>query len=124
MSRSTTDRKLNAYLERKETRRLEVFLAALRVLMETQEGRFVAWHWLDRAGINRSIWDDSGMQVHFNAGQQEFGFAMKADIVAASPELFELMNREMREWEARVALELDAREQQSRKQGETDGTRT
>ena len=114
MSRPTTDRLMNAYLERKEKRRLEIFLAACRSLMMTKEGRFVVWEWLDRAGVNRSVWDASGMQVHFNAGQQEFGFAMKADIVAADHELFELMNRELREWEAQVERELAAREQQSR----------
>lgn len=112
--RPTTDRQLNKYLERKEKRRLEVFLSALSVLMDTQEGRFVVWHWLDRAGINRSVWDASGMQVHFNAGQQEFGFAMKADICAADADLFDLMNREMRAWEERVEQELAAREEQSR----------
>lgn len=114
VQRPTTDRRLNAYLERKERKRLDVFLNALRAVMATPEGRFVVWHWLDRAGINRSVWDASGMQVHFNAGQQEFGFAMKADITAAGHELFELMNREMREWETRVENELTAREQQSR----------
>ena len=114
VQRPTTDRKLNAYLERKERKRLDVFLNALRAVMETPEGRFVVWHWLDRAGINRSVWDASGMQVHFNAGQQEFGFAMKADIVATGHDLFETMNRELREWETRVENELAAREQQSR----------
>jgi hypothetical protein len=114
VQRPTTDRKLNAYLERKERKRLDVFVNALRAVMETPEGRFVVWHWLDRAGINRSVWDASGMQVHFNAGQQEFGFAMKADVNAAGHDLFELMNRELREWEARVENELAAREQQSR----------
>jgi len=112
--RPTTDRKMNAYLERKEKRRLEIFLASCRVLMSTREGRFVVWEWLDRAGIWRSVWDASGMQVHFNAGQQEFGFAIKADIEAADAELFDLMVREHREWEAQVERELDAREQQSR----------
>lgn len=111
--RPTTDRRFNAFLERKEKRRLDTFLASLAAVMATPEGRFVIWHWLDRAGIRRTVWDASGMQVHFNAGQQDFGFRMLADVMATNPAAADVMNAELREWDSRMEKELAVREQQA-----------
>lgn len=114
-TRSTTDPKLNRMLERKERRRLEIFKGALQVVMQTAEGRFVIWHWLRRAGIDKSVWSPSS-EVHYNAGQQDFGFSMVADCKAADRDLYRQMEAELEAWEERLERELTAREQARRPQ--------
>lgn len=119
--RTTTDSKLNAFLDRQERKRLETFVGSLQVVLQSAEGRFVIGHWLRRAGIDQTAWASSGMEVHFNVAQQAFGFSMRADCLAADEDLVDTMTRELRAYERRLTTERDAREETTR--AEREGTR-
>jgi hypothetical protein len=84
--------------ERKERQRAGRFAAALRVVMETPAGRVVMAEWVRRAGIYRSIWDPSS-KIHYNAGRQDFGHEMLAELLEHAPELYLEMEREQRAFE-------------------------
>lgn len=84
-----------AYAERKARRQRREYLLALRAVLETEGGRLVLSHILQSAGIYRSIWTASA-EIHYRAGRQDFGHEVQLDLVAASDELYEQMERESR----------------------------
>lgn len=67
----------------------------LQAVLATPEGRRVIWSLLQRAGVFESIWENSA-KIHYNAGQQDFGHALMADIVDAGEEFFFTMMTENR----------------------------
>lgn len=108
IQRNATDAKANRALERLEKRRLLVFSGALKALMATREGRFVVWHWLDRCMVWESIWAPNA-EIHKNAGKQEFGQSIRADIITlVGYDAFALMEREAHEWQRGAMEEIEA----------------
>lgn len=71
------------------------FLGNLRAVMDTPHGRAVMWELVSRAGVYRSIWHPN-VEIHYAAGQQDYGHKLLADLVAADETLYELMEREAR----------------------------
>lgn len=93
---------------RAQKRREADELADLRVMLSTPEGRRVAWRVLAYCKTFSDIWDASS-RIHFNAGQQNVGHWLLAEINAADEEkFFEMMRenkaREKREQEVAEAL--------------------
>jgi hypothetical protein len=72
-----------------------ISLESMRVVMKTQEGRFVMWSLLERFGIFRSIWENSA-KIHYNAGRQDAGHELQALLLQASEGDYDLMCREAR----------------------------
>lgn len=63
----------------------------LRRILESDYGRRYVWHLLEEAKVFETIWDSSS-KIHYNAGKQDFGHMLFAEIAKARPEaLFDMM---------------------------------
>jgi hypothetical protein len=77
---------------RRETRRREFY----RQVLATPAGRFVFWDLLADAGVFRSVWSNSGMEIHRNVGRQDFGHKLHELLILVSEEDYLTMEREAR----------------------------
>lgn len=64
-----------------------------RAILATPEGRRVIWRVLERAMLFKTIWEPSA-RIHFNAGLQDMGLFVLAEIMAADPSIFITMMTE------------------------------
>lgn len=55
-------------------------LEDLDFILNTAQGRRVIWRIMEKCGTFRSIWESSA-RIHFNAGQQDIGHFLMAEIV-------------------------------------------
>jgi hypothetical protein len=67
---------------------------ALEDVMRGYNGRLVLRTLLERAGCFRSVFHPNGVEMAYRAGKQDFGHMMQAEIVAASADSYEVMERE------------------------------
>lgn len=102
---------------RKEKQLEERFTNALRDVMGSASGRLVLWELLSRAGVYRSIWVMTA-EIHYRAGQQDFGHMIQAEILKAGEDGYELMAREARLRAQREANETDAAHVSRAEQGD------
>lgn len=73
----------------------ELRRAAYAAVMSTEAGRLVMWDLLDAAGVYRSVWSPNS-EIHYKAGQQDFGHLIMATLLETNEGLYELMGREAR----------------------------
>jgi hypothetical protein len=93
--------------QRLERRRTEAFNLALLEVLQSPAGRAVLWELLARAGVYRSVWDNSA-RIHYNAGRQDFGQELIGTIVDADEKLYLLMEAEGRARAKREDREVEA----------------
>jgi len=101
------------WAERREQERAESFLASLAVVLGTVEGRRVFGELLERAGLYRTSYDNSGSATYFNEGRRNFGLEMQASLIQAGEDLYEQMEREMRAYRRSLEREAAAVQQAS-----------
>lgn len=106
---------------RKERDAREVELAELRAIAGTAIGRAVLWRILEQCRTFGSVWDVSGSRIHYNAGQQDIGHFLIAEITAADEELLFTMMREARDRKSRLATEAEAVRTAKADTGANDG---
>ena len=73
-------------------------LADMRKLLATDFGRRFVWRVMSRARVFESIWEQSA-KIHYNAGQQDFGHFIMAEVVEAGPEHLLRMMQEAKQGE-------------------------
>lgn len=73
----------------------ELRRASYAEVMSTMAGRLVMWDLLESAGVFRSIWS-ANAEIHYRAGQQDFGHLIMATLLETNEGLYELMQREAR----------------------------
>lgn len=93
--------------DRMEKARVERFTQALASVMNTVEGRIVLAQLVRRAGVYRSIWSRDST-IHYNAGRQDYGHELMADLVGLDERLYQTMEREEWEWLKRQQSTVDA----------------
>lgn len=77
-----------AKIKRKRTLELD----DLRRILDTDFGRRFVWRLLSRARVFETIWEPSA-KIHYNAGQQDFGHFIMAELVECKPDaLVQMMN--------------------------------
>ena len=81
---------------RKEKRRAIKREDVIRAVLATPFGRAMLWSLLENAGVFRSIFNRDVATMGFNAGRQDFGHELMADLIDADPAGYELMEREAR----------------------------
>lgn len=62
--------------------------ADIKWLMSSPRGRRLAWWLLEKAGVNRTSYSNSGSAMAFNEGQRNMGLMIQADIVSLAPERY------------------------------------
>lgn len=80
----------------KEVRKQE--LNDIRYIMQSPQGRRFMWRLLGRCKTFGSIWETSA-KIHYNAGQQDMGHFIMAEITQADEELFFNMMKENKKGE-------------------------
>lgn len=66
-------------------------LKDIRAILKTHEGKRFVWRMLEKCKTFSSVWESSA-KIHYNAGQQDIGHFLMAEIVNADENLlFEMM---------------------------------
>lgn len=68
----------------------------LQEVLSTVEGRRFLWGQLKKCKVYESIWEGSA-KIHYNAGKQDLGHELMAEILEASPEAYLQMQKESME---------------------------
>lgn len=64
----------------------------LKWLMSSPRGRRLVWWLLDKAGVNRTSFNNSGSVMAFNEGQRNMGLLLQAHVIeAAADRYFEML---------------------------------
>lgn len=105
-----------------EQRRVERFARAMSAVLASIEGRIVLAQLIRRAGVFRSIWHPSA-EIHYNAGRQDYGHELMADLVAIDEDAYQQMEREDWAWVKQQQREIDAAhtKRAAEREGDTDG---
>ncbi len=85
-------------------------LAIAKRVLSTPEGRAFVADILERAGLERTVFDEHGSRMYFNEGRRNFGLELKAFALEADEQAFELLERERRERVRLEAKSIDAQE--------------
>jgi len=115
--RNAGDQKQVAFAERKAKQAENRYRSALANVMRTAEGRVVMSTLIRRAGVFRTIWDPSA-KIHFNAGRQDYGLELLADVTDADEAMYQLMERETRAYDRGIDAEAEAVQTPSAQQGD------
>jgi len=99
---------------RKDQERRQLEIAALREILKLPAGRLVLWNVLTHCKVFESIWHPSAL-IHANAGRQDVGHWLLAEIAEADEDVIVLMMRE-----ARVAKKRDQAEREAVQQTKKD----
>lgn len=76
---------------KKEKFKRENELNDIRTVLSTSEGKRVLWRLLSQCRTFESIYEQSA-RIHYNAGQQDLGHFIMAEIIAADEQLlFQMM---------------------------------
>lgn len=105
--RNASSAKERAFYERLDERRQDRLREAMAAVMETEAGRIVMWELLSTCGIYRSVWENSS-RIHYNAGRQDLGHELLADLHVVSTDKFQVMEREARAYARREESEIEA----------------
>lgn len=74
--------------QKKEAKSLrERELADIKAVLELPEGRRFLWRVLSRCNVFGSVWEPSA-KIHYNAGQQDMGHFLMAEVLAADEQIF------------------------------------
>lgn len=79
--------------KQKELRGRERELNDLLAVMSTKEGRRYMWRLLAHCKVFGSVWHGSAL-IHYNAGMQDVGHFILADINDLNPDLLVMMIKE------------------------------
>jgi hypothetical protein len=81
--------------QNKYERERKVQIDDLRAVLSTPQGRRLLWRLMSECKVFGSIWDNSA-RIHYNAGRQDVGHFVLAEIVAASEDSYLEMIKENR----------------------------
>lgn len=112
MAKATTTAAAVKSLADFEERKRREQLADLRALMDTAEGRRTVWRFLERAAVFGSAFNTNAMTQSHTIGWQDAGKWWMAEIEAACPEKFAVMQNEARKAAKVEAAELRQLEEQ------------
>jgi hypothetical protein len=107
LMRNAADPRQVARAARKEREQGVRWEVMLRATLMTVEGRATLWELLARAGVFRSIFDPSS-RIYYNAGRQDFGHELLAEITRVAPDLYIRMEAEARTHQASLDREAEA----------------
>lgn len=113
--RNAADRQQVKRAERAQQRIADQFLDCLRGVMSTREGRLVMWAYLGKFDVFTGVYSDHAQRMAFQAGRQQAGLELRADLLAAGEDFYQLMEREMR-----AMADAEAATEQAEQQAQTD----
>lgn len=93
---------------RVEKSRAERFGLDLKGTLETMPGRALLWALIGRARVYGSVFHRDAGVMAYNAGRQDFGHELMAEIISTDPALYLTMEREARDRDTRDRAEEEA----------------
>lgn len=75
----------------------KTFDADIKWLMSSPRGRRVAWWLMEKAGVHRTSFNNSGSVMAFNEGQRNMGLMLQAQVIECSPDAYLTMLTEQRQ---------------------------
>lgn len=93
---------------RVETDRERRFGIVMKTILALPEGRELIWLFLRGAGIYENVFHRDPGVMAFNAGRQNWGQKLLADVLDIDSEAYLVMEREARDRETREAAAIDA----------------
>jgi len=81
-------------IEDRNRRKRERELGDLKKVLEKAEGRRFVWRILSQAGIFRTSFSPNALNMAFNEGGRNIGMIVLDDIMTATPDSFQRMQRE------------------------------
>lgn len=87
--------------QNKQERERKLELDDLRSVLSTKQGRRLLWRLMAECRVYGSIWDNSA-RIHYNAGRQDVGHFILAEITEASEDLYFEMLKEHKKGEIDV----------------------
>jgi hypothetical protein len=81
-------------IEERNRRRRDRELNDLKKVLSLAEGRRLIWRILSEAGIFRTSFNSNALHMAFNEGGRNLGMIILDDIMTATPETFNRMQRE------------------------------
>jgi hypothetical protein len=106
LQRNASDPKQVRFAERFAKRQVERQGAALHAIMQLPIGRLFLWGLLGRLGIDETVYDHSGSTMYFKEGRRNAGLELKAAMLEADEDMYQLMEREMRALARSEQLEI------------------
>lgn len=79
--------------EGKVKRGRESELNDLRAILSQPQGRRFVWRLMGHCRVNASVWEASA-KIHYNAGQQDIGHFVMAEVIAAGEQFYFQMMKE------------------------------
>lgn len=109
MGNKTDNRKTLQNLGAQEKAQRKTELDAVRLLMSTPLGRFLAWRLMDACGVDRRApFQPNAMQLAHDHGASAMGYFLLSEIREACPELELVMRHETQQRELRTELAVEA----------------
>jgi hypothetical protein len=106
--RNAADRKQVRHAARSSKQDEEQLRGAYLDVMRTPSGRRVMWDMLERCKIHESVFDPHGSWMAYNAGRQDVGHELEAELARLDTRLFLDMEREARLRQATSDAEREA----------------
>ena len=97
MKNAADEAQVKRSVEREKSVR-ERELMDLKILLSSPEGRRFIWRLMGKAKVFESVWEQSA-KIHYNAGQQDFGHFLMAEVVEADQKALFLMMQESKKKE-------------------------
>lgn len=91
-----TDEEQSEAQRQKAENARRTFHEDIKWLMSSPRGRRIAWWLLEKAGVNRTSFNNSGSVMAFNEGQRNIGLMVQAQIIELAPEAYMTMLTEQR----------------------------
>lgn len=104
---NAADREQIRRADRKARTRREQERRDLAGVLKTEPGRRVMWRFLRHCRVLQSIWEPSA-KIHYNAGMQDVGHWLMAEIEQAEPEALATMRMEALRAEMQESKESEA----------------
>jgi hypothetical protein len=105
--RNAADERQVKFHDRKQRSRRDREINDLKAVLQMEPGRRVLWRILEHCSVFASVWDPSS-RIHHNAGRQDVGHFVMAEIVAADDEAIYRMMREAKARDRADDAELTA----------------
>lgn len=105
--------------ERKAKSEEARFDDALRAVMATPAGRIVLWGVMGWRPTDQTVFDHSGSQMYFREGERNIILRLKASMIGADEDAYQLMEREMRAYARGQEMENAAVNTTAATEGET-----
>lgn len=91
---NAADEKQVKNLQSEEEKERELELADLRNVVSTPQGRRVLWRLMTHCRVFGSVFNHSGSMTYYNAGMQDVGHFIQAEVITAKKEAYFEMMRE------------------------------